>query len=189
MSEQLAKKFHTLYEKYAPEFGYKTREESAVPWEQVPLKNRQLMTKVCSEIEKEFLTPKEKDFPQDKNGNYIELRDFEARIGTGVDIGCTGHKLWVCIDGAAVLRVKSPMIKLTDMRQEPVQLKEIPEYGDHMTLEEWVNAVNSGAFIDYDGDGHLATADKCSDIVIKPSSLKDDFVIPDWVTHIVWYNR
>lgn len=32
-AEQLAKKFHETYEELAPQFGYKTREASAKPWE------------------------------------------------------------------------------------------------------------------------------------------------------------
>ena len=52
-AEDLAKKFHTLYEKLAPEYGYKTREESAVQWEDVPEKNKQLMIRVCHEILKD----------------------------------------------------------------------------------------------------------------------------------------
>lgn len=49
-AEDLAEKFHTLYEKFAPEYGYKTREASAVPWADVPENNKQLMIRVCSEI-------------------------------------------------------------------------------------------------------------------------------------------
>ena len=53
----------------------------------------------------------------DKNGKEIELQDYEAKVGVGVEIGHLGHKLWVCIDGVAVLRVKAPEIHLTDMRE------------------------------------------------------------------------
>jgi hypothetical protein len=42
-AETLARWFHEEYERLAPEFGYRTREESAVPWEEVPIKNRKLM--------------------------------------------------------------------------------------------------------------------------------------------------
>ncbi len=52
----------------------------------------------------------------DKNGKPIELRDYVASECVGVQIGTTGHKLWVCIDGAAVLRVVAPTIELGDMR-------------------------------------------------------------------------
>jgi len=56
---------------------------------------------------------------KDKKGKEIELQDYEATHGVGVQIGHTGHKLWVCIDGVAVLRVKAPFIELEDMRDEP----------------------------------------------------------------------
>lgn len=39
----IAERFHVWYEHYAPQFGYETRRESAVPWEQVPENNRRLM--------------------------------------------------------------------------------------------------------------------------------------------------
>lgn len=47
------------------------------------------------------------------------------------------------------------------MNNEPI-FKEI-EFDDHtchMTLQEFKDAVESGCFIDYDGIGYLATADK-----------------------------
>lgn len=48
--ERLAKRFHELYERMAGDFGYKTREESAKPWAEVPVANRKLMIAVCHEI-------------------------------------------------------------------------------------------------------------------------------------------
>lgn len=38
-----AKAAHDAYEEYAPEFGYDTRQESAVPWEELPANRRALM--------------------------------------------------------------------------------------------------------------------------------------------------
>lgn len=46
-SNDLAKFFHETYERLAPGYGYKTRAESAVPWEEVPERNRHLMTDVA----------------------------------------------------------------------------------------------------------------------------------------------
>jgi len=46
-AEQMAEKFHTLYEELAPKFGYKTRPESAVKWKNVPENNKNLMIAVC----------------------------------------------------------------------------------------------------------------------------------------------
>jgi hypothetical protein len=38
-----ARALHDAYERLAPEFGYETRKESAVPWDEVPEANRRLM--------------------------------------------------------------------------------------------------------------------------------------------------
>ena len=46
----LAQKFHETYERLAPDFGYKTPEESAVPWDKVPEQNRLLMIAVADQI-------------------------------------------------------------------------------------------------------------------------------------------
>ncbi len=56
--------------------------------------------------------------PADKNGKEIELQDYEASTVVGVQIGTLGHKLWVCIDGVAVLRVYAPRIDFKDMREK-----------------------------------------------------------------------
>lgn len=47
---KLAQMFHETYERLAPQWDYKTREDSAVPWEQVPLINRRLMVALASEV-------------------------------------------------------------------------------------------------------------------------------------------
>jgi putative Ca2+/H+ antiporter (TMEM165/GDT1 family) len=39
----VARMFHEAYEELAPAYGYKTREASAKPWEDVPEQNRRLM--------------------------------------------------------------------------------------------------------------------------------------------------
>lgn len=49
-AEALARRFHEAYERLAPAYGYRTREESAVPWEEVPETNRSLMVAVAAEI-------------------------------------------------------------------------------------------------------------------------------------------
>jgi hypothetical protein len=49
-AEQLARAFHETYERLAPAFGYETRRESAVPWQELPEKNKQLMIAVCREL-------------------------------------------------------------------------------------------------------------------------------------------
>jgi hypothetical protein len=49
-AEELARFFHETYEALAPEFGYETRRETAVPWNQVPELNRRLMLAVAKKV-------------------------------------------------------------------------------------------------------------------------------------------
>lgn len=52
--EDLARRFHEAYERLAPEYGHETRRESAVPWDQVPERDRALMVAVCRELVGKF---------------------------------------------------------------------------------------------------------------------------------------
>ena len=46
----IAQEFHRAYEELAPGYGYKTRDESAVPWQEVPPANRQLMEATVEQL-------------------------------------------------------------------------------------------------------------------------------------------
>ena len=46
-AEEIARYFHETYERLAPQYGYKTRKASSVPWEKVPERNRTLMVAVA----------------------------------------------------------------------------------------------------------------------------------------------
>ena len=48
--EPIAKIFHETYERLAPFFSYKTREATAVPWDEVPENNKRLMIAVATEV-------------------------------------------------------------------------------------------------------------------------------------------
>jgi hypothetical protein len=48
--QELARQFHESYERLAPHFDYETRKESAVAWDKVPDKNKQLMFAVAAEL-------------------------------------------------------------------------------------------------------------------------------------------
>lgn len=52
---------------------------------------------------------------KDAKGRELELRDYDAKEATGVQIGRLGHKVWVCVDGVAVLRVNTPIVELIDL--------------------------------------------------------------------------
>jgi len=49
-AETIARVFHETYEQLAPGLGYKTRDESAVPWAEVPAKNKALMIATVDDL-------------------------------------------------------------------------------------------------------------------------------------------
>lgn len=49
-ADLLAQKFHEVYERLAPSFGYQTRKQSAQPWAEVPAENKALMAATCQEL-------------------------------------------------------------------------------------------------------------------------------------------
>lgn len=48
--EWIAHRFHAVYEELAPDHGYETRKDSAVPWEEVPDQNKNLMRAVVRRL-------------------------------------------------------------------------------------------------------------------------------------------
>jgi hypothetical protein len=63
-----------------------------------------------------------------------------------------------------------------------------PEYDDVMTVEEFIDCVKQGLFIDYDGCGCPMKDGKYDqNIDVSPSTYEQD--IPDDATHIVWFNK
>ena len=73
-AEKLAQLFHETYERLAPEYGYKTREASAVSWGHVPEQNKKLMIAVCRTlIDRE--THDQSPTPQDVNDTWQMTTD------------------------------------------------------------------------------------------------------------------
>lgn len=46
----IARNFHESYEKLVPDLRSKTRKESTVPWEDVPLDNKNLMIRTVEDL-------------------------------------------------------------------------------------------------------------------------------------------
>lgn len=74
------------------------------------------------------------------------------------------------------------------MLMTPELQRDIPDYGDVMTLEDFVAAVKDGWFIDYDGSGEYVKGGKMSGISIYPSDVQNGAVRDDFDT-IIWFNR
>lgn len=60
-ADVIARRFHETYERLAPEYGYRTREASAKPWDDVPEQNRALMIHTAREVRNWLLDPDGRD--------------------------------------------------------------------------------------------------------------------------------
>ena len=70
----------------------------------------------------------------------------------------------------------------------PYTLSEIPDFADVMSLEDFVECVKAGGFIDYDGSGNYCIDGKETNITIHPSDVKAEAIRWEFDT-ITWYNR
>ncbi|MFA5366331.1 MAG: hypothetical protein WC333_00210 [Dehalococcoidia bacterium] len=70
----------------------------------------------------------------------------------------------------------------------PYELSELPDFGDVMSLDHFIECVNDGGFIDYDGYGHYVKDGKETNIEIYPSDVKYASIRLEFDT-IIWYNR
>lgn len=83
-------------------------------------------------------------------------------------------------------KIKEISCKLR-MIKEPVY-DDLPDYGDIMSLKDFVKNVKDGGFIDYDGYGYYIKGDKMTDIIIKPSDVGFKSIRKDF-DKIIWFNR
>ena len=90
---------------------------------------------------------------------------------------------------------KHPVVKEYDSisaqyrKIKSYELEDIPNYGHHMTLTEFIDDCKIGPmFTDDDGTGYYATKDKMSNIYIEPSDITSGIYRNDF-THVVWFNK
>lgn len=70
----------------------------------------------------------------------------------------------------------------------PYVLSPLSDFGHVMKLEEFVECVKMGTFIDYDGYGNYVKDDQESDVEVYPSDVKKNRLRKDFDT-IIWFNR
>ena len=83
--------------------------------------------------------------------------------------------------------------KLSDLRRRlrfimPYELSDLPDYGEVMSLTEFIEYCKDGWFIDYDGYGRYVKNGKETNIEIYPSDVKNNCIRHEFDT-IIWYNR
>jgi hypothetical protein len=65
--------------------------------------------------------------------------------------------------------------------------EEVPDYGDVMTVENFIKCCEIGGFIDSDGEGFPIKDGKVAhDCFVKPSRRA---LLPKDATHVIWFNK
>ena len=66
--------------------------------------------------------------------------------------------------------------------------EKVRKHDDLLSVKEYLKQVAEGSLIDYAGDGNPSDG-KTKDVSvrIRPSAAGSD--IPQWASHIVWYNK
>jgi len=85
------------------------------------------------------------------------------------------------LDELKKLKVEYRLIK-------PYTLEPIPDYGDVMFLNEFIDNVKNGGLINYDGYGLYIIDNQMTDIEIYPSDVRNNHIREGFDT-IVWFNR
>jgi len=92
------------------------------------------------------------------------------------------------------------------MDTEKITYSPLPNYGDHMELDHFIACCKSSCFIDSDGSGCYATADKITNITVHPSDITGkysefNFETHEYIprtckidirkefSHVVWFNK
>ncbi len=93
-AEELARSFHTLYEHLASDYGYETRLETRVEWEQVPENNKGLMIEVCERIlavRQPTIRALQAEAARLREASCLALRWFQERDQPAIQ--CPVHKV------------------------------------------------------------------------------------------------
>lgn len=72
-------------------------------------------------------------------------------------------------------------------RGKDLKARPIPDYGHLMPVKEFVECVEGGGFIDYDGHGYYSDGKMMFEAVV-PSDVKGKKP-KEGYTHVVWFNR
>jgi len=70
----------------------------------------------------------------------------------------------------------------------PYELSELPDYGDVMTLNEFIKACNFGLFVDSDGSGCYSKDGQETNIPIYPSDIIHKAIRREFDS-VIWYNK
>ncbi|KKK71218.1 hypothetical protein LCGC14_2916130 [marine sediment metagenome] len=72
------------------------------------------------------------------------------------------------------------------------EFEPLSDYGKLITIDQFRKDIMLGCFDDYDGSGCLATESKQSNVSVSVSSfarIDSNHDFPEWVTHVIWFNK
>jgi hypothetical protein len=69
-----------------------------------------------------------------------------------------------------------------------MEQESIPEYGELMTMAEFISQCCIGAYIDYDGSGKYSDGKYMTDKDVVPSDLPAGKLDTSY-SHVVWFNK
>ena len=138
----LAIHFHDTYERLAPEYGYKTREESAVPWKDVPEANRRLMEATVRVVLAETMARFDKDA-----ATIDALRDSLAEAERAL---VAEREVSVQVDRAA----RDWQAKLAEAERE----RDEAERKESLWRTEWEQISETARLLSADRNEHAAQA-------------------------------
>ena len=79
-SELVARRFHEVYEARALDFGYRTRTESAVPWDEVPEPNKNLMLATAAQLLDEGFIILAEEANRQHKADRDTIKGYEERL-------------------------------------------------------------------------------------------------------------
>jgi len=127
------------------------------------------MTKSFEQLQKEYEIAREEDSKRfDSAPPNMSLQEFKDYMEPT----------------SSVLHKLSKQVRLI----QPYILTDFDNIGTLMPIQDFIDCVNHGGFIDYDGFGYYATSTQESDITIIPSDVKAQMIRNDF-QYVVWYNR
>ena len=71
---------------------------------------------------------------------------------------------------------------------DKIEFRQPYNFGDKMTLDEFINDCKEGFFTDSDGSGYYGTEDKQTNLPICPSSIMSGTYRTDF-SHVYWFNK
>lgn len=83
-----------------------------------------------------------------------------------------------------------PAKNFEDISKVKYDKVEMPDYGDYMSIDEFINSCKEHDFIDYDGYGNLCINKRMTKTVINPSDVTNvNFKINKTYDGVIWFNR